>query len=63
MAVMTSGGFTQRSGQAERFVQSVESNILKPEYYFNIKMGIEYRFAGETKQVHQLLYNSLESVS
>lgn len=59
MLNMTSGGFTQRASQTERFVQATEANILKAEHYFNIKTGIEYRFAGEAEQVHRLLYNSL----
>lgn len=59
MSSITSGGFTVRSGQTEKFVSAVETTIFKPERYFNIQTGIEYRFGDKAKYVHDLLYNSM----
>jgi len=59
MPSFTSGGFTGRSSKTENFIKSVEATMLKPERYFNIPTGIEYRFGEESKQVHELLYQNM----
>jgi hypothetical protein len=63
MSHMTSGGFSLRSSQTERFVGATETTILKPERYINIPTGIEHRFGDQADQVHDLLYRSMSTTT
>jgi len=60
---MTSGGFSLRSSQTERFVDATESTIFTTERYINIPTGIEHQFGRQAGEVHDLLYRSMSTTT